>query len=56
MKNVSSSTLYVLIESGVFKARKVSERKRLVLVTYYCVTHDRKAVDDIDTWLNDLAA
>lgn len=56
MANVSAPTLYRLIEAGKFKARPVSERKTLVLVTEWCPVHERKQPDDIDGWLASMVA
>lgn len=56
LRHVSAPTLYRLIERGEFKARRISERKTLILVTEWCEVHERKVADDIDAWIEDLAS
>jgi hypothetical protein len=56
MRHVSAPTLYRLIERGEFPARKLSARKFLIVVTQWCPVHRAKARDDIDNWLERLAA
>jgi hypothetical protein len=56
MQHVSAPTLYRLIERGEFKARRVSDRKILILLTDWCPVHQAKEPDDIDRWLESLAA